>query len=122
MAKKLIELSVTDIILQADAETIRQALEARIQIDDLLLKREEAYRQINDLEMQIEALVGEEGAFVYPAPPEPIAGFNKPVPASRPITPKPKPAPEKPEQPKKDEVTNEPDDSIATPEDEEATD
>ena len=57
MAKKLIQLSVTDIVLQADAETIRQALEARSKIDELLGKREEAYRQIDESEQQVEALV-----------------------------------------------------------------
>ncbi|QBG48914.1 hypothetical protein EGM51_16450 [Verrucomicrobia bacterium S94] len=93
MAKKLIPLSARDIILQADAETIREALEARVKIDDLLVKREEAYRQIEAIELQVEELVGEEGVFVYPEPPVPVAGFAKPTPASR---PKPKPAP-KPE-------------------------
>ena len=88
MAKKLIQLSVADIILQADAETIRQALDARSKIDELLVKREEAYRQIDEIELQVEALVGEERAFVYPAPPMPVAGFNKPAPSARPAPPK----------------------------------
>jgi hypothetical protein len=89
MAKKLIKLSVADIILQADAETIRQALESRSKIDELLEKREAAYRQIEEIELQVEALVGEERAFVYPAPPMPVAGFNKPAPAVRPAPPAP---------------------------------
>ncbi|WP_372846435.1 hypothetical protein [Pontiella sp.] len=93
MAKKLIQLTARDIILQADAETIREAFEARVKIDDLLAKREEAYRQIEAIELQVEELVGEEGAFVYPEPPVPVAGFGKPAPASRPAPPKPKPAP-----------------------------
>lgn len=84
MAKKLIQLSARDIILQADAETIREAFEARVKIDELLVKREEAYRQIEEIELQVEDLVGEEGAFVYPEPPVPVAGFAKPAPASRP--------------------------------------
>jgi hypothetical protein len=92
MAKKLIQLTARDIIMQADAETIREALEARVKIDELLIKREEAYRQIEEIELQVEELVGEEGAFVYPEPPVPVAGFSKPVPASR-----PKPKVEKPE-------------------------
>lgn len=96
MAKKLIQLSAIDIILQADADTIREALESRVKIDDLLAQREEAYKQIEAIEQQVEELVGEEGAFVYPAPPLPIAGFNKLTPASRPAKPKPKPEP-KPE-------------------------
>ena len=94
MAKKLIQLSAIDIILQADAETIREALESRVKIDDLLIKREEAYKQIEEIELQVEALVGEDGAFVYPAPPMPIAGFSKLMPASRPAKPKPKPVEE----------------------------
>lgn len=93
MAKKLIQLTARDIILQADAETIREALESRVKIDELLVKREEAYRQIEAIELQVEELVGEEGEFVYPAPPMPIAGFSKPAPAARPIPPKPKPKP-----------------------------
>jgi hypothetical protein len=84
MAKKLIQLTARDIIMQADAETIREAFEARVKIDELLVKREEAYRQIEEIELQVEELVGEEGAFVYPEPPVPVAGFSKPVPASRP--------------------------------------
>jgi len=103
MAKKLIKLSVTDIILQADAETIRQALEARAKIDELLVKREEAYRQIEEIELQVESLVGEERAFVYPAPPMPIAGFSKPIPAARPAPPAP-PKPVEVEQPEESPV------------------
>ncbi len=99
MAKKIIPLTARDIILQADAETIREALEARVQIDDLLAKREEAYRQIEALEQQVEALVGEEGVFVYPEPPVPVAGFANPTPASR-----PKPTPPKVEKPVKEKA------------------
>lgn len=93
MAKKLIPLTARDIILQADAETIREAYESRVKIDELLVQREEAYRQIEALELQVEELVGEEGIFVYPEPPVPVAGFSKPVPASR-LKTKAKPAPE----------------------------
>lgn len=89
MAKKLISLSAVDILLQADAATIREALERRIQIDELLAQRTAAYEQIEQLERQIEALVGEEGAFAYPAPPLPVAGFTKLTPAPRPAKPKP---------------------------------
>ena len=94
MAKKLIQLTARDIILQADAETIREAFEARVKIDELLVKREEAYRQIEEIELQVEGLVGEEGAFVYPEPPVPVAGFSKPTPASRPKPKVAKPEPE----------------------------
>jgi hypothetical protein len=83
MAKKLIKLTALDIILQADAETIREAYESRVKIDDLLAKREEAYRQIEEIELQVEALVGEEGLFVYPAPPVSVAGFGSPTPSLR---------------------------------------
>lgn len=113
MAKKLVELSFTDIVLQADAETIRQAYEARVKIDDLLIKREEAYRQIEALELQVEELVGEEGAFVYPAPPVPVAGFAKPTPASRPAAPSPKSPPKPTEVIEKKEVEN---DEVKEPE------
>ena len=93
MAKKLIHLTALDIILQADAETIREAYESRLKIDELLIKREDAYKQIEEIELQIETLVGEDGAFVYPAPPLPVAGFSKLVPAAYPAKPKPKPGP-----------------------------
>ena len=115
MAKKLIELTARDIILQADAETIREAYEARVKIDELLVKREEAYRQIEAIELQVEELVGEEGAFVYPEPPVPVAGFNKPVPASRPVPkvakPKPEVIEEKPEEEIAEHETVETDDA-----------
>ena len=108
MAKKLIQLTARDIILQADAETIREAFEARVKIDELLVKREEAYRQIEEIELQVEELVGEEGAFIYPEPPVPVAGFSKPVPASRPKSAAPKPTPTVIEKPIAEEVAEEP--------------
>lgn len=98
MAKKLIQLTAIDIILQADAETIREAYESRLKIDELLVKRMEAYQQIEQIEQQIETLVGEDGAFVYPAPSLPVAGFSKLAPAARATKPKPKMA----EEPTKD--------------------
>lgn len=99
MAKKLVKLSFLDIVLQADAETIREALEARTQIDGLLVEREEAYKKIDALERQIEGIVGEEGVFVYPEAPVPVAGLSKQVPASRikPKPPAPKPDKDQPE-------------------------
>lgn len=125
MAKKLIKLSAVDIILQADAETIREAYESRVKIDDLLVKREEAYRQIEAVEQQIETLVGEEGAFVYPAPPLPVAGFSKLAPAARPVKPKPasKPA-SKPDEALKTPAANDADkekDGVASTADPEAS-
>lgn len=110
MAKKLIQLSAIDIILQADAETIREAYESRLKIDDLLVMRTEAYEKIDQLEQQIETLVGEEGAFIYPPPPVPVAGFNKPLPASRPSRPKAKveKVVEEPKEEPAEEVVEEP--------------
>ena len=66
MAKKsqnLTPLSLTEIILRADVATIRQALEARTQIDSLLQEREAAYQRIAELETQVCAIVGEGGTF-----------------------------------------------------------
>jgi hypothetical protein len=75
MAKKNTELNFVDIVLNANAETIRQALEAREQIDGLLAEREEAYQKIAEIEEQIETVVGQEGSFPFPAPPLPVAGI-----------------------------------------------
>ena len=102
MAKKLTKLSFMDIVLQADSETIREAYEARVKIDGLLEKREEAYRQIEAIELQVEEVVGTEGAFVYPAPPVPVAGFNKLVPVARPAKPKLKPVVEEIDEPEEE--------------------
>ena len=52
-AQKLVPLTMTEIILRGDAETIRQALEARTQIDALLEEREAAYQRIAELETQV---------------------------------------------------------------------
>jgi len=78
MAKKpakLIPLTFAEIVLRGDSETIRQALEARSKIDDLLEEREAAYQRIADLESQVESIVGEEGVFPFPEPPAPVAAF-----------------------------------------------
>jgi hypothetical protein len=77
------KLGFIDIVLNADSEVIKQAYEARLKIDGLLVEREEAYRRINELEEQIEEIVGEESLFPFPPPPLPIAGFSKPVAATR---------------------------------------
>lgn len=90
MAKKnakLIPLTLQEIILRGDADTIRQALEARTQIDTLLEEREAAYRRISELEEQVEGIVGEEGVFPFPEPPVPVAAFDTKA------APKKKPAP-----------------------------
>ncbi len=94
MAKKtnkLEPLTLTEIILRGDAETLRQALEARIQIDALLEEREAAYRKIAELENQVDVIVGEESTFPFPEPPMPVAEFAKaPLPKAKKIA---KPAP-----------------------------
>jgi len=81
MAKKTTPLSFIDIVINADAQTIKQAYEAKIEIDQLLLQRNEAYQKINALETQIEQIIGDEGIYTFPQPPCPIAGFknNKPT-------------------------------------------
>ena len=76
-SKKNPPLDFVAIVLGADAETIKKAYDARVQIDQLIAEREEAYRRINELEVQIEELVGEPGQFPFPAPPAPVAGFGK---------------------------------------------
>lgn len=74
-------LSFVEIVMRADVETIRAALEARVKVDELLHERELAYRRIAELESQVEELMGEPGVFVFPAPPLPVSGFSKIVPA-----------------------------------------
>lgn len=85
MAKKIEALSFQDIVLGADVETIRQALEARQEIDKLLAEREQAYQRIAELETEVDRLMGDDSAaFPFPEPPLPVAGFG--------ATPKPKAA------------------------------
>ena len=95
MSKKIPNLSFSDIVLGADAETIAQALEARREIDRLLEERAKAYQQIAELENQVEDLIGEETAFPFPEPPEPVFGFGPAKKAKKPkkkaATPAPKP-------------------------------
>ncbi|MFA6961040.1 MAG: hypothetical protein WC205_09835 [Opitutaceae bacterium] len=76
MAKKTASLSFRDIVLGADADVIRQALEARVQIDQLIAERQAAYERIAALETQVEDVLGETGVFPFPAPPLPVAGFD----------------------------------------------
>ncbi len=106
--KKIVELSFIDIVLGADAETIKKALEARVQIDELLVVREEAYRKIAEIENKVDQIVGEEGEFIFPPPPLPVAGLSKLEPVSRPKSePKPKPKPQPPTDGKADEPDSE---------------
>lgn len=78
MAKKssLPSLTFRDLVLGADAETLRQALEARSRIDELITERQAAYERIATLETQIEDVIGEPGVFPFPPPPLPIAGID----------------------------------------------
>lgn len=76
MAKKPTPLTFREIVLGAEAEIIRQALEARVQIDQLIKERQAAYDRIAALEAQVEDVLGETGAFPFPPPPLPVAGFD----------------------------------------------
>ena len=89
MAKKA--LTFIDLVTSADTETLRAALEARSKIDELLVVRAEAYRQIAELEEQVNSIVGDEGSFEFDEPEFPVAFGGK--------SPKKKPAP-KPKAPK----------------------
>jgi hypothetical protein len=90
--QKLEPLTLQEIILRGDSETIRQALEARVQIDTLLEEREAAYRRIAELETQVSEIVGEDGIFPFPAPPLDVADYvKKPAPKKK-VAPKPAPA------------------------------
>lgn len=76
MSKKPINLTYSDIVLGADVETIRRALEARTEIDQLLEERSKAYAQIAELEEKVDALMEEGSAFPFPEPPMPVFGFG----------------------------------------------
>ncbi len=95
--KNMEPLSFVDIVMHADAETIKAAYEARVKVDELLAQREEAYRRIAELESQVETVIGEEGVFVFPTPPLPVAGL--PAPTVKPAPAKPAPAKPKPAAP-----------------------
>lgn len=96
MAKKVMKLSFLDIVMGAEAETIKAAYEAKLRIDEQLALREEAYRRIAEIEDKIEEIVGEQGQFVFPAPPLPIAGVSKPIDSIKgAVVKKAKPVPKK---------------------------
>lgn len=76
MAKKNTTLSFRDIVLGAEADVIRRALEARMQIDQLIEERQRAYERIAALETQVEEVLGEAGGFPFPPPPLPVAGLD----------------------------------------------
>lgn len=106
-AKVQPKLSFMDIVTRADAETIREALEARVKIDDLLVIREEAYKKIFDIENEIEGIVGEEGTFDFGETPYPVAGMVKKKPRPKP-KPKTEEAPAEEADAPKEEAKEEP--------------
>ncbi|MGZ0656842.1 hypothetical protein ACWPKS_14645 [Coraliomargarita sp. W4R72] len=122
--QKLIPLTMTEIILRGDAETIRQALEARIQIDTLLEEREAAYQRIAELETQVCEIVGEDGVFPFPEPPMPVASFTaSTAPAKKKAAPKPAPVVKKEEEvPAPADDTDKSDDASSDDADESKTD
>ena len=77
MAKKPTALTFRDIVLGAEADVIRAALDARIKIDALITERQAAYEKIAALETQINTVVGEAGVYPFPSPPLPVAGFDQ---------------------------------------------
>ena len=77
MAKKSTTLTFRDIVLGAEADVIRAALDARLKIDALITERQAAYEKIAALETQINTVVGEAGFYPFPAPPLPVAGFDQ---------------------------------------------
>jgi hypothetical protein len=96
-------LSFVEIVMRADAETIKAAYEARVKVDGLLAEREAAYRRIAELETQVDEIMGEPGVFIFPDPPCPVAGFSKaaPVAPKKPAAPKPQPKSLDAEEPKR---------------------
>ncbi len=87
-----VPLSFMEIVMRADAETIKAAYEARVKVDGLLAEREAAYRRIAELENQVDQIMGEPGIFTFPEPPLPVAGFTSKVqPPKKPVPPKPAP-------------------------------
>ena len=83
-AKVQSKLSLIEIVTRADAGIIREALEARIKIDDLLVIRDEAYKKIFEIESEVEGIIGEEGAFDFGDAPYPVAGMAKKKPRPKP--------------------------------------
>jgi hypothetical protein len=81
--KEVRKLTFVEIVMNADAATIKAAYEARVEVDKLLALREEAYRQIADLETKVEDLMGQAGLFVFPPPPLAVAGLEAAAPRPR---------------------------------------
>jgi len=68
-------LSLAEIVMRADTETIRAALEARQRIDALLAERAAAYARIAALEHQVDEIIGEPGVFAFPPPAAAVAAY-----------------------------------------------
>lgn len=81
--KETRKLTFIEIVMNAEADVIKAAYEARVEVDKLLAQRDEAYRRIAELETGVETLVGEPGLFVFPPPPLPVAGMEVAVPRPR---------------------------------------
>jgi len=79
VSPKLAPLSMVDIVMRADVETIRAALDARQKIDALLAERAAAYERIATLEAQIDQVIGGPDLFVFPPPPMPVATYAMPT-------------------------------------------
>lgn len=80
-------LTFADIVLGADAETIKAAYDAKVKIDVLLAERQELYERIAQLEGEIDDIMGDQGVFIFPAPPCPVYGFDQTV---KKVKPRPK--------------------------------
>jgi len=95
-------LSFVEIVMRADADTIKAALDARVKVDGLLAEREAAYLKIAELESQVDQLMGDEKVFVFPAPPMPVAPYTNsahPSSSKKTVAASVKPALEKKERP-----------------------
>jgi hypothetical protein len=84
--KETRKLTFVDIVMNADAATIKAAYEARVEVDKLLTLREDAYRHIAEVETKVEELMGQPGLFVFPPPPLAVAGLEGALPRPRKTT------------------------------------
>jgi hypothetical protein len=74
---------MVEIVMNADADVIKAAYEARVEVDKLLALRQEAYRRIAELETKVEEVIGQPGLFVFPPPPLAVAGLETATPRPR---------------------------------------
>lgn len=92
--KQPLTLSMADIVLGAEAEVIKAAYEARVKIDVLLAERNEMYQRIAEIELEVDTIMGEQGVFIFPNPPYPVAGFDGTPKVEKKSTKKTVPAPQ----------------------------